>query len=75
MFSFRCSTSRYTEVERVIFLMLQILLLDGNERTGVSFEERDLREIMLGGFKNQRYLLVIRKNMRAGKSRTGCTLW
>jgi hypothetical protein len=39
IFSFRCSTSRYTEVADVIFHILQILLLDENEKADVFFEE------------------------------------
>jgi len=39
MFSFRCSTLRYNEVADVIFHILQISLLDGDEKTDVSFEE------------------------------------
>jgi hypothetical protein len=39
MFSFRYFTSRFTEVAGVIFLILQILLLDGDKK--ISLEERD----------------------------------
>jgi len=56
MFSFCCSTLRYNKVADVIFLVLQILLFDSNEKADVFFEERYVYEMMLGGLKNQRYL-------------------
>jgi hypothetical protein len=31
--------------------------------------------MMLGGLKNQRYLLVIRKDRRMVCTRTGCIVW
>jgi len=76
IFSFRCSTLGHNEMADVIFHILQILLLDGDKKNLCIFRgEIDIYEMMLSELKNQRYLLVIRNDMRVGGPRTGCTLW